>query len=113
MEYSGCIFRKLTGLYCPGCGGQRAFRALFVFGDPIRSFLIHPIVIYTLAVVAVYFISFVVFAVSRGKVAMLRFRPALVWIALAIVLVNWVVKNIFLLCGVDILKEITPLRYIL
>jgi hypothetical protein len=23
-----CIFNKATGLYCPGCGGQRAFHAL-------------------------------------------------------------------------------------
>lgn len=43
---------------------------------------------------------------------MLRFEPALVWIALAMVLVNWVVKNIFILNGIDILKVITPVRYI-
>jgi hypothetical protein len=23
-----CLFNKTTGLYCPGCGGQRAFHAL-------------------------------------------------------------------------------------
>ena len=23
-----CIFNRATGLYCPGCGGQRAFHAL-------------------------------------------------------------------------------------
>lgn len=112
MEYSGCLFRKLTGLYCPGCGGQRAFRALFVFGDPIRSFLIHPIVLYSVVVFAIYFVSVSIHFISRRRIAMLRFEPALVWIALAMVLVNWVVKNIFILNGIDILKVITPVRYI-
>ena len=23
-----CVFHELTGLYCPGCGGQRSFHAL-------------------------------------------------------------------------------------
>ena len=33
----GCIFRKFTGIACPGCGGTRAARAL-VAGDMVRAF---------------------------------------------------------------------------
>ena len=32
MVSPGCIFRRLTGLACPGCGGTRAARALLA-GD--------------------------------------------------------------------------------
>ena len=32
MVSPGCIFRRLTGLSCPGCGGTRAARALLA-GD--------------------------------------------------------------------------------
>ncbi|MBQ6855594.1 MAG: DUF2752 domain-containing protein, partial [Lachnospiraceae bacterium] len=35
-----CMFRMLTGLYCPGCGGTRAVKALLT-GHPIQSFLYH------------------------------------------------------------------------
>lgn len=46
-----CLFQQMTGLYCPGCGGTRAVRALLA-GHPFLSFLYHPVVPY-MAVVAV------------------------------------------------------------
>ena len=32
-----CLFHSATGLYCPGCGGQRAFYAL-LHGDILKAF---------------------------------------------------------------------------
>ena len=34
-----CMMQKLTGLYCPGCGGTRAVRALLA-GHPLQSFFV-------------------------------------------------------------------------
>ena len=51
-----CIFWELTGYYCPGCGGTRACAALFR-GEIVRSFLCHPVVVYTAVVFAWYMIS--------------------------------------------------------
>lgn len=44
-----CLFQMMTGLYCPGCGGTRAVRAL-LSGHPVLSFLYHPVVPYMASV---------------------------------------------------------------
>ena len=41
-----CLFRAVTKIYCPGCGGTRAVYLLLT-GHPVLSFLYHPIVLYT------------------------------------------------------------------
>ena len=38
---SSCIFQKLYGIYCPGCGGTRAVGYLLSF-DLLNSFLHYP-----------------------------------------------------------------------
>lgn len=48
-----CIFHEITGLYCPGCGGTRAFFAL-LHGHPILSFMYNPAVLY-FAFVAIFY----------------------------------------------------------
>lgn len=45
-----CIFNKITGFYCFGCGGQRAFHALLhghfqtAFQDNLLIFIVLPLV---------------------------------------------------------------------
>jgi hypothetical protein len=47
-----CLFNNLTGFYCPGCGGQRAFHAILhgdfieAFHDNFLIFIIIPIAFY-------------------------------------------------------------------
>jgi hypothetical protein len=47
-----CPFKNLTGLFCPGCGGQRAFHALLhgnfteAFHDNLLIFIAIPIAFY-------------------------------------------------------------------
>lgn len=43
-----CIFHSITGLWCPGCGGQRAF-SLLLHGhilESLRYNIVLPIVLY-------------------------------------------------------------------
>lgn len=40
-----CLFHQLSGLYCPGCGGTRAVKALLE-GHFISCFLYHPFIFY-------------------------------------------------------------------
>ena len=57
-----CLFHLLTGLYCPGCGGTRAFRALLA-GNLLLSIRYHPLVAYMAVVLTAELVSF---AVSRA-----------------------------------------------
>ncbi len=87
-----CVFYSLTGLYCPGCGGTRAVDALF-HGHFLRSFLYHPLVPYCAVVGGWFLISQTVERLTghKKKIAM-RYRDCYLWIALAIVIVQFVVK---------------------
>ena len=66
-----CLFRLLTGFYCPGCGGTRALWAL-LSGHPLLSFLYHPLVPYS-ALTAVWLHGAAAdhCAARRSKTAML------------------------------------------
>lgn len=99
-----CAFNKVTGLYCPGCGGTRATIALFR-GQIIRSFRFHPFVLYGSVVGGWFMISQTIQRISKDSIKIgMHFRPVYLWIALAIVLVNWLVKDAFILIGgIDLL----------
>lgn len=92
-----CMFHLLTGYYCPGCGGTRAVYAL-LRGEVWRSFCYHPFVLYV-AVIGIWFmVSQTIERVSKGKIKIgLHFRDIYMWIALAIIAVNFLVKNAALL----------------
>ena len=99
-----CAFNKVTGLYCPGCGGTRATIALFR-GQIIRSFRFHPFVLYGFVVGGWFMISQTIQRISKDRIKIgMHFRAVYLWIALAIVLINWLVKNAFILIGgIDLL----------
>jgi len=48
----GCVFRRLSGLNCPGCGGTRATLALLA-GDVPRALQMNPLLVVLGAVVLV------------------------------------------------------------
>lgn len=98
-----CMFQKLTGLYCPGCGGTRAVKHL-LGGDFLLSIQYHPFVLYT--AVAVFL------TVSTWILSKLLKRPGLyfgridklAYVGVAVVLVNWIFKNYMLVVkGIDLL----------
>jgi len=91
-----CIFHKITGLYCPGCGGTRAFIA-FISGHFIQSFIYHPIVEYSfLCILYIFF----------RRLTNKKYHPniSMLWVALIIIVLNFVIKNIFLFYGYDLLN---------
>ena len=92
-----CIFHKITGLYCLGCGGTRAMFAL-VRGDVFKSLFYHPIVAYTAVVGGWFMISQTIERMSKGKIHIaMHFRIIYLWIGVALAVLNCIWKNAVLL----------------
>lgn len=90
-----CPFYALTGLKCPGCGSQRAIHQLFN-GNIGGAFIVHPILVLAIP----YLLAAVYFEYMGGKkrypVMRKRLFGAKACITiLAIVIVYWILRNIF------------------
>lgn len=103
-----CVAYTFFGFYCPGCGGTRAVSALF-HGQLLDSFICHPLVPYTAIVCGWFLLSQTIERVSKHKIKIgMRYRNIYLWIALGIVVVNFIVKNIILrIWHIDILANYT------
>lgn len=100
-----CTLHSLTGLYCPGCGGTRALAAL-LRGHPLCSLYYHPIIPYAAAVGGWFMLSQTIERLSHGRLNIgMHYRDIYLWIALALILVNCLVKNLFLVLGGIALME--------
>lgn len=90
-----CAIYTLTGFYCPGCGGTRAVGEL-LHGHLLRSLWYHPLVPYA----AMMFVGFMgtqtLARLHLGRIKGWSFHNWYLWTALAIIIINWIVKNILL-----------------
>lgn len=89
-----CWFHMITGYYCPGCGGTRAFYAL-CHGQILRAAWYHPFVPYAAAVYLYFMATQAVERISRGNIPVgMRYHNYLVWTAVALIIGNCILKNI-------------------
>jgi hypothetical protein len=88
-----CAFHAATGYYCPGCGGSRAVAALFQ-GRLLRSLYYHPFVLYSAVIGGWFMVSQRIERLSRGRWQIgMHYRNIYLWIALALILLNCIIKN--------------------
>lgn len=87
-----CFCYKATGYYCPGCGGTRATMAL-LHGDILLSLRYHPFVVYIITYFIVFEVSHTLNIATKGKIKGMPFCPLYFYIGIAIILVQWVIKN--------------------
>lgn len=92
-ELPPCAFHTLTGYYCPGCGGSRSVAAL-LHGKLLRSFYFHPFVLYAAVIGGWFMISQSIQRISKGKLNIgLHYRNIYLWIGLALIFLNVIIKN--------------------
>ena len=98
LEYIGaCTLYKWTGFYCPGCGGTRAVNAI-LNGDWISAVFFHPFVPYTLLIGTWFMLTQTIEKITYGKIQIaLHFRMIYVWIAIALIAINFIWKNAMLI----------------
>lgn len=91
-----CALRTWLGIYCPGCGGSRSFRFL-LYGQILQSLFYHPLVPYGAAVCGWYWITHTLRHLTRGRIKGMRYRNLYCYLAVAIVILNFIWKNVMLL----------------
>jgi hypothetical protein len=93
----GCVFYRLTGFYCPGCGGTRSVIALF-HGDLLKSLWYHPLVIYTAVIYFGFMCSHTLYKIHVPFVKAWKYHNWYLFVAAGIVFGNWIIKNVLLFC---------------
>lgn len=94
-----CALHTMTGYYCPGCGGTRAVLSLME-GNLLLSIFYHPFVIYALVVGGWFMISQTIERISGHKLCIgMHYRNIYLWLALAIIVLNCLIKNLVLGIG--------------
>ncbi len=88
-----CTFLSLTGYKCPGCGSQRAIHAL-LHGDVVGAFRYNALLL-----VAIPWIALCLYAegqrIRNSRLYARLNAPLLIWLFLAILLLWWLLRNIF------------------
>lgn len=93
MPPAECVFWKCFDVYCPGCGGTRSVIAL-VNGKVLLSAWYHPLVLYSVIIYGLYMITHTLEKIHVPFVKGMRFRSWYLYIALIIIAVNFIFKNV-------------------
>lgn len=97
LKLPSCMCFRVLGIYCPGCGGTRAVLAL-LHRDFLLSLWYHPLVLYTVVIFGGFMLTQ---TLERFRFPGIRGWKFHVWHLMGAVIlmtVNFVGKNILLLC---------------
>lgn len=91
-----CVFHEVTGLYCPGCGGTRAVKAL-LSGSLAGSLWYNPTVPLAVSAFILFMVTQALERCTGGRIKGIKYRNLYMWLLLAIMLVNCMVRNFLLI----------------
>ena len=99
-----CLFREITGMYCPGCGGTRALKALMC-GDLISSMFYHPLIVFCVVSGIILVGSRLIYIKTKNPKFRLYLDNRYVYMGIGILVINFLIKNYYLLIkGVDLMS---------
>ena len=96
LELWPCMIHVTTGFYCPGCGGTRAVSALLA-GHPLSATWYHPLVTYTVVIFGGFMLTQTLARLHIGGIKGWKFHEWHLYAAVAIMIGNFILKNILLL----------------
>ena len=101
---SRCSMLKYFHLYCPGCGGTRAFFALIHF-DIISSFMYNPVVPIGALILILYEGIMIKYLIQK-KARPFLLKPWMAYVFIGLWLTYSIVRNVLLFFGIDMLGNI-------
>ena len=90
--YPICMFHRITGLQCPGCGGLRAAHQL-LRGNIAAAYHLNALVVFG-APLAVAFTVRQVLRALRHQPASFEIRPSWLWTGIAVLVVFGIARNL-------------------
>lgn len=96
-----CSFRLVSGYYCPGCGGTHAVCALAA-GDLITCVKEHAFVLYATFGIFIFllwntFSTIYNKKTGSAKIPVMHFYTAYIYVGIAIIFIQWIIKNALLI----------------
>lgn len=104
LPFNECGMVELLHLYCPACGGTRAFRAILEL-DFLSAFKYNPIVPIGVVLLIIYEVGMIKHLIQK-KDRDLYVKPWMVYTILIIWAIYFVLRNILLFYGIDIVGDI-------
>ena len=97
-----CAFKEVLHFYCPGCGGTRAVISLLNL-DIISSLIYYPPIVLCTALILINDAFDIKAFIKNSKTA---FNFKLYYLPLILIIVQFFVRNILLVFGIDLLCDI-------
>ncbi len=104
LPFNKCGLVEYLHLYCPACGGTRAFSSLLKL-DILSSFKYNPIVPIGAAMFIAYEVDMIKHLVLKTERELIA-HPWVIYAALIIWGVYFVLRNVLLFCGIDLVGDI-------
>ncbi len=88
-----CPFYTMTGLYCPGCGSQRAIHQI-LHGHILKGLSHNFLIILLIFVLSCDAIILLMNSILKRKLKNILHKPIITYLILALVILFWFLRNI-------------------